>query len=63
MPNPLQLVAGTPLTNTSAESVSDQGAKTIALKIDSISLKQFGLCLIKGGNNRILVHAGPTYAN
>ena len=51
----------TPLTNTN--SLSDQGANTIALENESISLKQFGLCLINEGNNRIQVHAGPTYAN
>lgn len=61
MPNPLEFVAWTPLTNT--DSVSDQGANTIALEIESISLKKFGLYLINEGNNRIQVHAGPTYAN
>ena len=39
MPSPLQFVTWTPLTNT--VSVSDQGANTIALEIESISLKQF----------------------
>ena len=44
-------------------SVSNQGSNTIALKNESISLKQFGLRLINEGNNRIQVHARPTYAN
>ena len=44
-------------------SLSNQGSNTNVLKNESISLKQFGLCLINEGNNRIQVHAGPTYAN